>query len=107
MISILTKRVAAIVASVAIVAATPLVAFAGYAPDRPTLTWNGPNTVGADHVVFGSDYPFPAAPDPLDDIVAELPSDLQDRISRRNVEDLYGALPWTGPHALSATGGHG
>lgn len=63
--------------------------------------------VGADHVVFGSDYPFPAAPDPLDDIVADLPPELEDRISRTNLEDLYGALPWAGPHALSAAGGHG
>ena len=62
--------------------------------------------VGTDHVVFGSDYPFPAAPEPLDDIVADLSPDLRDRISRRNVEDIYGAIPGTGPHPLSAIGGH-
>lgn len=44
--------------------------------------------VGADHMVFGSDYPFPAVPDPLDDVVADLSPELRERISRRNVEDL-------------------
>ena len=62
---------------------------------------------GADHVVFGSDYPFPAVPEPIDDIVADLPPELKDRINRTNLENLYGALPWTGPDALSAAGGHG
>ena len=61
---------------------------------------------GSDHVLFGSDYPFPAVPDPIDDIVADLSPDLKDRISRLNVEDLYGALPGTGPHPLSAAGRH-
>jgi len=41
---------------------------------------------GPDHVVFGSDYPFPAMPEPIDDIVATLPADLQRRIYRTNVE---------------------
>lgn len=61
---------------------------------------------GSDHLLFGSDYPFPAVPDPIDDIVADLSPDLKDRISRLNVEDLYGALPGTGPHPLSAAGRH-
>lgn len=43
--------------------------------------------VGADHIVFGSDYPFPAVPEPIDDIVADLRSDLRDRIIRRNVQE--------------------
>jgi aminocarboxymuconate-semialdehyde decarboxylase len=63
--------------------------------------------VGAEHVVFGSDYPFPAVPDPIDDVVAGLPADLRDRISRKNLENIYGALPGIGPDALSAAGGHG
>lgn len=62
--------------------------------------------VGADHVVFGSDYPFPAAPDPLDDIVADLPPELRERISRRNLEDTYGEFPGTGNYPLSAFGRH-
>lgn len=65
------------------------------------------DVVGTDHVVFGSDYPFPAAPDPLDDIIADLPCELRDRIGRRNLEDLYGALPRTGPDALSPAGRYG
>lgn len=62
---------------------------------------------GADHVVFGSDYPFPAVPEPIDDIVADLPADLKERICTRNLENLYGALPRTGPDALSPAGRHG
>ena len=42
---------------------------------------------GRDHVVFGSDYPFPAMPRPIDDIVADLPVDLQHRICRTNLEE--------------------
>ncbi|MBJ7337509.1 amidohydrolase family protein [Mycolicibacterium sp.] len=61
---------------------------------------------GPGHVVLGSDYPFPAMPDPIDDIVADLPADLRHRIGRTNVEDCYGALPWPGNHALSAVGRH-
>jgi aminocarboxymuconate-semialdehyde decarboxylase len=45
--------------------------------------------VGRDHVVFGSDYPFPAMPKPIDDIVADLPADLRRRICRTNLEE-----PW-------------
>lgn len=61
---------------------------------------------GPDHVVFGSDYPFPAMPEPLDDIVADLPDGLRRRIGRTNVEEYYGPFPGTGTHALSAAGGH-
>src|SRR6516164_3477598 len=64
---------------------------------------------GRDHVVFGSDYPFPAMPDPIDDIVATLPADLQRRIYRTNVEehhDFEGALLGSGPDPLSAAGRH-
>jgi aminocarboxymuconate-semialdehyde decarboxylase len=61
---------------------------------------------GPDHVVLGSDYPFPAMPDPVDDIVAGLPAALRHRLGRTNVEDSYGALPWSGNHALSDVGGH-
>lgn len=43
--------------------------------------------VGDSHVVFGSDYPFPAVPDPIDDIVAELPPQLRERISRTNAQE--------------------
>jgi aminocarboxymuconate-semialdehyde decarboxylase len=62
---------------------------------------------GPEHVVLGSDYPFPAMPDPIDDIVADLPADLRDRIGRTNMEDSCGALPWSGNHALSDAGGRG
>jgi aminocarboxymuconate-semialdehyde decarboxylase len=61
---------------------------------------------GRDHVVFGSDYPFPAMPQPLNDIVDTLPADLQRRIYRTNLEEHYGALPGSGPDPLSATGGN-
>jgi aminocarboxymuconate-semialdehyde decarboxylase len=42
---------------------------------------------GRDHVVLGSDYPFPAMPEPIDDIVADLPADLRSRICRTNLEE--------------------
>jgi aminocarboxymuconate-semialdehyde decarboxylase len=61
---------------------------------------------GRDHVVFGSDYPFLAMPEPLDDIVTTLPTDLHRRICRTNLEEHYGALPGPGPDALSTTGRH-
>ncbi|MCV7301261.1 amidohydrolase [Mycobacterium barrassiae] len=44
---------------------------------------------GSDHVVFGSDYPFPAMPHPIDDIVADLPADLRRRIYRTNLEESW------------------
>jgi aminocarboxymuconate-semialdehyde decarboxylase len=44
---------------------------------------------GADHVVFGSDYPFPAMPDHIDDVVRELPADLWQQICRTNLEDSW------------------
>jgi aminocarboxymuconate-semialdehyde decarboxylase len=54
---------------------------------------------GRDHVVFGSDYPFLAMPEPLDDIVADLPVELRHRICRTNLEEHHGALPgpWVDP----------
>src|SRR6201991_4189134 len=61
---------------------------------------------GTDHVVFGSDYPFAAMPQPLDDIVTTLPADLRRRICRTNLEEHYGALPGSGHDPLSATGRH-
>jgi aminocarboxymuconate-semialdehyde decarboxylase len=61
---------------------------------------------GRDHVVFGSDYPFPAMPWPIDDIVSDLPADLRDKICRTNLEEHCGALPGSGPDSLSATGRH-
>jgi aminocarboxymuconate-semialdehyde decarboxylase len=61
---------------------------------------------GHDHVVFGSDYPFQAMPEPLDDIVTTLPADLRRRICRTNVEEHHGALPGSGHDPLSATGRH-
>jgi aminocarboxymuconate-semialdehyde decarboxylase len=61
---------------------------------------------GREHVVFGSDYPFPAMPEPIDDIVATLPADLQRRIYRTNVEEHHGALLRSGPDPLSAAGRH-
>ncbi|HSS24097.1 MAG TPA: amidohydrolase family protein [Mycobacterium sp.] len=61
---------------------------------------------GRDHVVFGSDYPFPAMPEPIDDIVAYLPADLRHRICRTNLEENHGALPGSGPDSLSTTGRH-
>lgn len=62
--------------------------------------------VGPDHVVFGSDYPFPAMPEPLDAHVADLPDDLRRRIARTNVEEHYGEIPGTRTHALPPAGGH-
>jgi aminocarboxymuconate-semialdehyde decarboxylase len=61
---------------------------------------------GREHVVFGSDYPFPAMPEPIDDIVATLPADLQRRICGTNVEEHHGALLGSGPDPLSAAGRH-
>src|SRR5271156_3838386 len=61
---------------------------------------------GREHVVFGSDYPFPAMPEPIDDIIATLPADLQRRICRTNVEEHHGALLGSGPDPLSAAGRH-
>jgi aminocarboxymuconate-semialdehyde decarboxylase len=61
---------------------------------------------GRDHVVFGSDYPFPAMPEPIDDIVSDLPTDLRHRICRTNLEEHYGALLGSGPDPLPAAGRH-
>jgi aminocarboxymuconate-semialdehyde decarboxylase len=61
---------------------------------------------GRDHVVFGSDYPFAAMPEPLDDMVATLPAELHRRICRTNLEEHYGALPGSGPDPLSTAGRH-
>jgi aminocarboxymuconate-semialdehyde decarboxylase len=61
---------------------------------------------GRDHVVLGSDYPFPAMPEPIDDIVADLPADLRRRICRTNLEESYGARFGSGPDPLSAAGRH-
>jgi aminocarboxymuconate-semialdehyde decarboxylase len=61
---------------------------------------------GRDHVVLGSDYPFPAMPEPIDDIVADLPADLRSRIYRTNLEEQYGAIPGSGSDSLSAAGRH-
>ncbi|ORW28667.1 amidohydrolase family protein [Mycobacterium palustre] len=77
-----------------------------------SLTYNRPallaavDVFGAEHVMFGSDYPFPAMPEPIDDIVADLPPELRRRISRTNAEEHYGPFPRTGAHALPAAGGH-
>lgn len=73
--------------------------------DRRTLE-SAVDLFGDDHVVFGSDYPFPAMPEPLDDIVAQLPPDLFRKISRTNLEDYHGALPRSWSHSLPAAGGH-
>jgi aminocarboxymuconate-semialdehyde decarboxylase len=61
---------------------------------------------GRDHVVFGSDYPFPAMPSPIDDIVSDLPTGLRHRIRRTNLEEHYGALLGSGSDPLPAAGGH-
>ena len=61
---------------------------------------------GHDHVVFGSDYPFQAMPEPLDDIVTTLPADLRRRICRTNLEEHYGALPGSRHDPLSPAGRH-
>jgi len=61
---------------------------------------------GEDHVVLGSDYPFPAMPAPLDDIVNELPADLRERIGRLNLEAHHGTFSGSRPDALSPAGGH-
>lgn len=44
---------------------------------------------GRDHVVFGSDYPFPATPEPFGDIVADLSADLRKKICRTNLEESW------------------
>jgi len=59
---------------------------------------------GRDHVVFGSDYPFAAMPEPLEDIVATLSADLHRRICHTNLEEHYGAVPGSGTDPLSAAG---
>jgi aminocarboxymuconate-semialdehyde decarboxylase len=75
-----------------------------------SLTYHRPallaaiDVFGADHVVLGSDYPFPAMPDPIEDVVADLPADLRHRIGRTNVEGIHGALLGSGHHALPAAG---
>jgi aminocarboxymuconate-semialdehyde decarboxylase len=61
---------------------------------------------GAGHVVLGSDYPFAAKPDPIEDVVADLPADLRHRIGRTNMEGIHGALLGSGPHPLPAAGRH-
>jgi aminocarboxymuconate-semialdehyde decarboxylase len=61
---------------------------------------------GRDHIVFGSDYPFAAMPEPFDDIIADLPVDVRRRICRTNLEEDYGALPGPGTDPLSPTGRH-
>ena len=32
-------------------------------------------------------------PDPIEDVVADLPADLRDRIGRKNVEEIHGGVP--------------
>jgi aminocarboxymuconate-semialdehyde decarboxylase len=77
-----------------------------------SLTYSRPallaaiDVFGADHVVLGSDYPFPAMPDPIEDVVADLPADLRDRIGRTNMEEIHGALLGSGHHALPTAGRH-
>ncbi|MGA9491867.1 MAG: amidohydrolase family protein [Mycobacterium sp.] len=61
---------------------------------------------GRDHVVFGSDYPFAAMPEPLDDIVAALPTDLHRRICHANLEDHHGTFSGSGTDPLSTSGRH-
>jgi aminocarboxymuconate-semialdehyde decarboxylase len=61
---------------------------------------------GRDHVVLGSDYPFPAMPGPIDDMVADLPADLRRRICSTNLEEHYGALSGSGRDSLPAPGRH-
>lgn len=51
----LPKKVFAAVATMALVAGVASQALAGFGPaNRPTMTWNGDNTPGANHVVFNS-----------------------------------------------------
>jgi aminocarboxymuconate-semialdehyde decarboxylase len=56
--------------------------------DRQALN-SAVRVFGRDHVVFGSDYPFPAMPQPIDDIVGELPADLWQQICRTNLEESW------------------
>lgn len=46
-----------ILAAVAVL--VPAMTIAGWYPDRPLKSWNGPNTVGFDHVTFNSFYNVP------------------------------------------------
>jgi aminocarboxymuconate-semialdehyde decarboxylase len=59
---------------------------------------------GQDQVVFGSDYPFPAMPRPIDDVITMLSADLHRRICRTNLEEHYGEILGLGPDSLSASG---
>jgi aminocarboxymuconate-semialdehyde decarboxylase len=59
---------------------------------------------GQDQVVFGSDYPFPAMPRPVDDVITMLSADLHRRICRTNLEEHYGEILGLGPDSLSASG---
>jgi aminocarboxymuconate-semialdehyde decarboxylase len=61
---------------------------------------------GDDHIVFGSDYPFAAMPQPIDDIVTTLPADLHRRICRTNLEEHYGAILRSRLDPLPAAGRH-
>jgi aminocarboxymuconate-semialdehyde decarboxylase len=56
---------------------------------HPSALLTAIDVFGADHVVFGSDYPFPAMPRPIDDIVRELPADLWQQICRTNLEESW------------------
>jgi aminocarboxymuconate-semialdehyde decarboxylase len=101
----------------AIMAGTP-----GDSPDLPShlaaqfwcdsLTYSRPaldaavQVFGHGHVFFGSDYPFPAMPEPIDDVVADLPADLHRKICRTNLEETYGALFGFGADPLSPAGQH-
>jgi aminocarboxymuconate-semialdehyde decarboxylase len=44
---------------------------------------------GCDQVVFGSDYPFPAMPEPLDSVVNDLPADVLQKVCRSNLEESW------------------
>ena len=42
------------IATALVVLAVPAIAMATFGPDRPTKVYNGPGTVGFDHVTFNS-----------------------------------------------------
>lgn len=50
----LTKKIAVAIIATAVAVIAPIAAIAGWGPARPTYTYNGPGTPGADHVVFNS-----------------------------------------------------
>lgn len=52
---------------------------------RDTALHEAVDVFGSGNVVFGSDYPFAAMPEPLDDVISTLSADLRHKICRSNL----------------------